>query len=321
MSAISLQGRSVLALADFSAEEIERILQVAAQMKKIVLSDNKKRDFLRGKSMVTVFSEASTRTRSSFELAGKYLGADVINITKSGSSMTKGESMRDTLLTVSAMGVDAVIIRDSSEGAALFASKVMSPKVKVPVVLNAGDGAHAHPSQALLELFTLKEAGKNIKGMKYVIIGDILHSRVARSDIVGFTKLGAEVHLVGPRTLVPKELEAMGCIVDDDLETALKDADAINILRIQLERAAAGFIPTTREYARLFGINKKRLALCKPDVAVIHPGPMNRGIEIGYDVAYDEKSWIQEEVRNGVAVRMALEYLTLTEGKDIDALN
>ena len=219
------------------------------------------------------------------------------------------------------MGVDAVIIRDSSEGAALFASKVMSPKVKVPVVLNAGDGAHAHPSQALLELFTLKEAGKNIKGMKYVIIGDILHSRVARSDIVGFTKLGAEVHLVGPRTLVPKELEAMGCIVDDDLETALKDADAINILRIQLERAAAGFIPTTREYARLFGINKKRLALCKPDVAVIHPGPMNRGIEIGYDVAYDEKSWIQEEVRNGVAVRMALEYLTLTEGKDIDALN
>jgi aspartate carbamoyltransferase catalytic subunit len=316
MSAISLQGRSVLGLKDFTAEEIERILQVAAQMKKIVLSGNKKKDFLRGKSIVTVFSEASTRTRSSFELAGKYLGADVINITKSGSSMTKGESMRDTLLTVSAMGVDAVIIRDSSEGAALFASKVMSPKVKVPVVLNAGDGAHAHPSQALLELFTLKEAGKNIKGMKYVIIGDILHSRVARSDIYGFTKLGAEVHLVGPRTLVPKELESMGCIVDDDLETALKDADAINILRIQLERAAAGFIPTTREYARLFGINKKRLALCKPD-----PGPMNRGIEIGYDVAYDESSWIQEEVRNGVAVRMALEYLTLTEGKDIDALN
>ena len=196
MSAISLQGRSVLALAYFSAEEIERILQVAAQMKKIVLSDNKKRDFLKGKSMVTVFSEASTRTRSSFELAGKYLGADVINITKSGSSMTKGESMRDTLLTVSAMGVDAVIIRAAAEGAALFASKVMSPKVKVPVVLNAGDGAHAHPRQALLELFTLKEAGKNIKGMKYVIIGDILHSRVARSDIVGFTKLGAEVHLV-----------------------------------------------------------------------------------------------------------------------------
>ena len=167
----------------------------------------------------------------------------------------------------------------------------------------------------------MKEAGKKIKGMKYVIIGDVLHSRVARSDIIGFTKLGAEVHLVGSRTLVPKELEAMGCIVDDDLETALKDADAINILRIQLERAAGGFIPTTREYARLFGINQKRLALCKPDVAVIHPGPMNRGIEIGYDVAYDEASWIQEEVRNGVAVRMALEYLTLTEGKDIDALN
>ena len=313
MNAISLKGRSVLGLQDFTAGEIERILEVAAQMKKIVLSDNKKRDFLKGKSIVTVFSEASTRTRSSFELAGKYLGADVINITKSGSSMTKGESMRDTLLTVSAMGVDAVIIRDSSEGAALFASKVMSPKVKVPVVINAGDGAHAHPTQALLELFTLKEAGKNIKGMKYVIIGDILHSRVARSDIYGFTKLGAEVHLVGPRTLVPKELESMGVIVDDNLEDALRDADAINILRIQLERAAGGFIPTTREYARLFGINKKRLELCKKDAAIIHPGPMNRGIEIGYDVAYDESSWIQEEVRNGVAVRMALEYLTLTE--------
>ena len=319
MNAISLKGRSILGLQDFTAGEIERILEVAAQMKKIVLSDNKKRDFLKGKSIVTVFSEASTRTRSSFELAGKYLGADVINITKSGSSMTKGESMRDTLLTVSAMGVDAVIIRDSSEGAALFASKVMSPKVKVPVVINAGDGAHAHPTQALLELFTLKEAGKNIKGMKYVIIGDILHSRVARSDIYGFTKLGAEVHLVGPRTLVPKELESMGVIVDDNLEDALRDADAINILRIQLERAAGGFIPTTREYARLFGINKKRLELCKKDAAIIHPGPMNRGIEIGYDVAYDESSWIQEEVRNGVAVRMALEYLTLTEGKDIEA--
>ena len=154
--------------------------------------------------------------------------------------------------------------------------------------------------------------------MKYAIIGDILHSRVARSDIYGFTKLGAEVHLTGPRTLVPKKLEAMGVIVDDKLEDALKDADAINILRIQLERAAGGFFPTTREYARLWGINRERLALCKPDVAIIHPGPMNRGIEISHDVAYDEQSWIQEEVRNGVAVRMALLYLTLTEGKDIE---
>lgn len=318
MGTVSLQGRSILGLEDFKAEEIERVLDVAAQMKRIVLSGNKKKDYLKGKSIVTVFSEASTRTRSSFELAGKYLGADVVNITKSGSSMTKGESLRDTLLTVSAMGTDAVIIRNSSEGAALFASKVKSPKVKTPLIFNAGDGVHEHPSQTLLELFTLREAGKKIKEMKYAIIGDILHSRVARSDIYGFTKLGAEVHLTGPRTLVPKKLEAMGAIVDDKLEDALKDADAINILRIQLERAAGGFFPTTREYARLWGINRERLALCKPDVAIIHPGPMNRGIEISHDVAYDEQSWIQEEVRNGVAVRMALLYLTLTEGKDIE---
>lgn len=319
MVKISLRGRSILGLADFSAEEINRILDVAGQMKRIILSNQKKRDYLKGKSIVTVFSEASTRTRSSFELAGKYLGADVINITKSGSSMTKGESLRDTLLTVSAMGTDAVIIRDSSEGAALFASKVKSPRVKTPLIFNAGDGAHAHPSQTLLELFSLREVGKSIKGMKYVIIGDVLHSRVARSDICGFTKLGAKVHLVGPRTLVPKQLEKMGAVVHDRLDDALRDADAVNILRIQLERAAAGFFPTLREYARLWGINKERLSFCKSDVTVLHPGPMNRGIEISYDVAYDEQAWIQEEVRNGVAVRMALLYLTLTEGEDIEA--
>ena len=201
MNAISLKGRSVLGLQDFTAGEIERILEVAAQMKNSVLSDNKKRDFLKGKSIVTVFSEASTRTRSSFELAGKYLGADVINITKSGSSMTKGESMRDTLLTVSAMGVDAVIIRDSSEGAALFASKVMSPKVKVPVVINAGDGAHAHPTQALLELFTLKEAGKNIKGMKYVIIPLIFSTPALREVIFTGLRSWALKYILWDRAL------------------------------------------------------------------------------------------------------------------------
>ncbi len=319
MDHVTLTGRSVLGLENFTAPEIERVLTVADQMKRIVLSGNKKKDYLKGKSLVTVFSEASTRTRSSFEFAGKYLGADVVNITKSGSSMTKGESLRDTLLTVSAMGIDGVIIRDSSEGAALFASKVWSPLVKTPVILNAGDGAHAHPSQGLLDLYTVRQKGINIKGMKYVILGDILHSRVARSDIYGFTKLGAEVHLYGPRTLVPKELEDMGCIVDDNMEDALRGADAINVLRIQLERAAAGFLPSLREYARIFGLNEERLALAKPGAVVLHPGPMNRGIEISYDVAYDDQSMIQEEVRNGVAIRMALLYLTLTEGKDLEA--
>lgn len=319
MNHVSLTGRSILGLEQFTAPEIERVLEVADQMKKIVLSGNKKKDFLRGKSVVTVFSEASTRTRSSFEFAGKYLGADVVNITKSGSSMTKGESLRDTLLTVSAMGIDAVVIRDSSEGAAQFASKVWSPMVHTPVILNAGDGAHAHPSQGLLDLYTIRQAGIPFKGMKYVILGDVLHSRVARSDIYGFTKMGAEVHLFGPRTLVPKELEAMGCIVDDNIEDALCGADAINVLRIQLERAAAGFLPSLREYARVFGLNEERLALAKPGAVVLHPGPMNRGIEISYDVAYDDQSMIQEEVRNGVAIRMALLYLTLTEGHDLEA--
>jgi aspartate carbamoyltransferase catalytic subunit len=318
MKQMSLQGRSVLGLSDFSKSEIERILEMAGQMKSILSSGHKKTDLLRGKSVVNLFSEASTRTRSSFELAGKYLGADVINITKSGSSMTKGESMRDTLLTLSAMGTDAIVIRDSSEGAAFFAKQTSSPWVKVPVVLNAGDGAHAHPSQALLDLFTVRQAGKKIRGMKYVILGDILHSRVARSDIVGFTALGAEVHLCGPRTLVPRELESMGAVVDSSLEEALQGAGAVNVLRIQLERAAGGFFPTLREYSRLFGLTEERLALAEKDAVVLHPGPMNRGIEISYDTAYNRQSMIQEEVRNGVAVRMALLYLTLTGGGDLE---
>lgn len=319
MGVVSLTGRSVLSLADFTSQEILRILDVADQMKRVVLAPDKKRDFLRGKSLVTVFSEASTRTRSSFELAGKYLGADVVNITKSGSSMTKGESLRDTLLTVSAMGIDGVIIRDSSEGAAVFASRVTSPRVTTPLVYNAGDGAHAHPSQALIDLYTVREAGISFAGMKYVILGDVFHSRVARSDIEGFRKLGAEVHLYGPQTLVPRELADLGVVVDSSIEEALDGADAINVLRIQLERAAGGFLPTLREYARVFGLNRQRLSLAKPGAVVLHPGPMNRGVEISQDVAYDEQSMIQEEVRNGVAIRMALLYLTLTEGRDLEA--
>lgn len=318
---VTLRGRSILSLDGLSVNEIERILQVAGQMKKIVLSQNKKLDVLRGKSIANLFFEPSTRTRSSFELAAKYLGADVVNISKNGSSMTKGESFRDTVLTLSAMGVDALVIRDSSEGAAVFATRCSSPMVKVPVVLNAGDGAHAHPSQGLLDMFTVRESGLPFKGLKYVILGDILHSRVARSDIVGFSKMGADVHLYGPKTLVPKELEALGCTVDDSMEEALEGAQAINVLRIQLERAAAGFLPSLSEYHSLFGLTKERLAMASPDAIVMHPGPMNRGVEIDYDVAYSKRTWIQEEVRNGLAVRMALLYLTLTEGKDIEIHN
>lgn len=314
----SLYGKSVLGMDSLSAIEIDKILDIASKMKKILISDYKKTSYLRGKSVVNLFSENSTRTRSSFELAGKYLGADVINISKSGSSMTKGESVKDTLLTMAAMEADAVVIRDSSEGAAFFASEIINHHIKMPIVINAGDGAHEHPSQTLLEMLTLKESGVSFKGMKLAILGDILHSRVARSDIKGFIKMGAKVYLYGPATLVPKEFESMGAVVASSMEEALEGADAVNVLRIQLERAARGFFPTLREYSRLFGLNSERLKLAKKNCKILHPGPMNRGIEISYDVAYNEKSWIQEEVRNGVAVRMALLYLTMTEGNNLE---
>lgn len=314
----SLYGKSVLGMDSLSAIEIDKILDIASKMKKILISDYKKTSYLRGKSIVNLFFENSTRTRSSFELAGKYLGADVINISKSGSSMTKGESVKDTLLTMAAMEADAVVIRDSSEGAAFFASEIINHHIKMPIVINAGDGAHEHPSQTLLEMLTLKESGVSFKGMKLAILGDILHSRVARSDIKGFIKIGAKVYLYGPATLVPKEFESMGAVVASSMEEALEGADAVNVLRIQLERAARGFFPTLREYSRLFGLNSERLKLAKKNCKILHPGPMNRGIEISYDVAYNEKSWIQEEVRNGVAVRMALLYLTMTEGNDLE---
>lgn len=314
----SLYGKSVLGMDSLSAIEIDKILDIASKMKKILISDYKKTSYLRGKSVVNLFFENSTRTRSSFELAGKYLGADVINISKSGSSMTKGESVKDTLLTMAAMEADAVVIRDSSEGAAFFASEIINHHIKMPIVINAGDGAHEHPSQTLLEMLTLKESGVSFKGMKLAILGDILHSRVARSDIKGFIKMGAKVYLYGPATLVPKEFESMGAVVASSIEEALEGADAVNVLRIQLERAARGFFPTLREYSRLFGLNSERLKLAKKNCKILHPGPMNRGIEISYDVAYNEKSWIQEEVRNGVAVRMALLYLTMTEGNDLE---
>lgn len=314
----SLYGKSVLGMDSLSAIEIDKILDIASKMKKILISDYKKTSYLRGKSIVNLFFENSTRTRSSFELAGKYLGADVINISKSGSSMTKGESVKDTLLTMAAMEADAVVIRDSSEGAAFFASEIINHHIKMPIVINAGDGAHEHPSQTLLEMLTLKESGVSFKGLKLAILGDILHSRVARSDIKGFIKMGAKVYLYGPATLVPKEFESMGAVVASSMEEALEGADAVNVLRIQLERAARGFFPTLREYSRLFGLNSERLKLAKKNCKILHPGPMNRGIEISYDVAYNEKSWIQEEVRNGVAVRMALLYLTMTEGNDLE---
>ena len=235
----------------------------------------------------------------------------MVNITAGSSSIVKGESLRDTLYTIEAMGVDAIVMRHKAEGAAEYASRVVSP-----VILNAGDGAHAHPSQGLLNLFTIEEHKGHLAGLKVAIIGDVLHSRVARSDIYGMRKMGMEVHIAGPKTLLPRFLyEEPGIVVHERIEDAIANADVIEVLRIQLERMKGGLFPTTREYARIFGLNDTRLKLAKDDVLILHPGPMNKGWEISPFTAYGKNSAIQEEVQNGVAVRMALFTLVLTGGK------
>lgn len=315
-SQVSLRNKDVLDLQSMSIAEMELILETAREMKSIIGRDIKKVPTLRGKSIINLFFEASTRTRTSFELAGKYLGADVVNITASASSVTKGESLRDTLLTVEAMGVDVIVMRHEAEGAPHFASKVVKP-----VIINAGDGAHAHPTQGLLDMFTIRQKKGEIKGLKVAIIGDILHSRVARSNIWGLKKMGAEVHLAGPATLLPREIEQMGVSVHRRVEDAIEGADVVNVLRIQKERQHKGLFPSPREYARIFGVNAKRLVLAKPDALLLHPGPMNRGLEISPDIAYSEQSAIQEQVQNGLAVRMAILFLVLTGGKDVEASN
>ena len=307
---LSLKGRDVLGLGDFSAEEIRLVLSTAREMKNIVGRDIKKVPALRGKAIVTLFYEPSTRTRTSFELAGKYLGADVVNITASASSIVKGESLRDTLYTIEAMGVDAIVMRHKAEGAAAYAAKAVSP-----VIINAGDGAHAHPSQGLLNLYTIEENKGKLAGLKVAILGDVLHSRVARSDIQGMRKMGMDVHIAGPRTLLPRFLCEEGVTIHDRVEDALEGADVVEVLRIQLERMKGGLFPSTREYARIYGLSEERLALAKEDALVLHPGPMNKGWEISESVAYGVQSRIQEEVKNGVAVRMALFTLVLMGGK------
>ena len=307
---LCLCGKSIIGLENFTSEEIRLVLDHAKVMKRVICGDVKKLDNLRGRAIINLFCEPSTRTRTSFELAGKYLGADVVSINASTSSIVKGESLRDTLRTVEAMGVDAVVIRHKAEGSAEYASKVISP-----VIINAGDGAHAHPSQALLDMFTIEQFKKKLDGLKVAIVGDILHSRVARSDIFGMTKMGVEIHLAGPKTLLPRFFEFDGVQVHDNVEDAIKGADVINVLRIQLERQQAGLFPSPREYARIFGINDERLKLAKDDVLILHPGPQNKGLEISNAVTYGKNSAIHDQVTNGVAVRMALLNLTLNGGK------
>lgn len=311
---ISLRGKDILGLETMSVEEMQLVLDTAEEMKRIAGRDIKKVPALRGKSIINLFFEPSTRTRTSFELAGKYLGADVVNINTSSSSVVKGESLRDTLYTVEAMNVDAIVMRHEAEGAPFYAANVVKP-----VIINAGDGAHEHPSQGLLDMLTIRQAKGRLDGLKVVIVGDIVHSRVARSNIWGLCKMGAEVHLAGPRTLLPRDLVKDGVYLHDRVEEALDGADVVNVLRIQRERQEKGLFPSAREYARIFGINQSRLALAKPDALLLHPGPMNRGLEIAPDVAYGDQSAIRDQVQNGLAVRMALLFLVLTGGKDIEA--
>lgn len=293
--------KHLLGLRDVSADEIETILNEAFHMKREVLLGNKKTGDLNGKSVVTLFYENSTRTRLSFELASKYLGATAANITASGSSVAKGETLIDTAKTIRQMAADAVIIRHPSSGAPQLVAEHVDA-----AVINAGDGMHEHPTQALLDLMTIQEKKGTLQGLKVAIVGDVKHSRVARSNIYGLKKMGAEVVLGGPSTLMPAEIEQMGVKAYYDVDRAVEGADVIMGLRIQLERQKKGSFPTVREYHKYFGINDARLRKAAPDVIVMHPGPVNRGVELSADVIDGAKSVIEQQVTNGVCVRMAV---------------
>lgn len=301
--------KDLLDLDNLTAEEIEHILQTAKPMKEILSRPLRKLPTLRGKSVVLLFYESSTRTRTSFESAAKILGADITNIAVAQSSVNKGESLLDTAKTLQAMNVDLVVIRHASSGAAEFLANQLEAGV-----INGGDGQHAHPTQALLDFFTIKEKLGGFEGKKIVIVGDILHSRVARSNVVGLKKLGAEVTLVGPPTLLPPEMKYLGVKISYDLDKELPGADAVMALRLQLERQQSGLFPSIREYSRLYGLNMERIRKTGKNAIVMHPGPMNRGIEITSDLADSVQSVIEEQVTNGVAVRMALIYLLIGGG-------
>lgn len=307
---MKFKRKDVLGLEDLTAEEINLILDTAEPMKEIMTRDIKKVPTLRGRSVITLFYEPSTRTRSSFELAAKYLGADTSSIAIATSSVQKGESLRDTAKTLEAMAADVIIIRHNAAGAPHLLARWVSARV-----INAGDGAHEHPTQALLDMFTIREKKGGFQGLKVAILGDITHSRVARSNIWGLTKMGAEVRVVGPATLIPPEIERLGVKAYHDWEEGLKDVDVINVLRIQLERQKKGLFPSIREYTRLYGLDQRKLQVAKPDVLVLHPGPVNRGIEISPDVQDGPHAAINEQVTNGVAVRMALLYLLMSGGE------
>lgn len=301
---MGLNHKDLIGLQHLTNDDINLILDTAIPMKEIISRQIKKMPTLRGRSVITVFYEASTRTRVSFELAAKYLSADTVNIAAKDSSVSKGESLEDTALTIAAMGASVVVLRHPMAGAA----DLLARAINIPVI-NAGDGAHEHPTQALLDMFTVREKKGSLAGLKIAIIGDILHSRVARSNIWGFTKMDAEVRLAGPATLIPPGTEHLAVRLCPTVEEALNGANVVIVLRIQKERQQQGLFPGLQEYSRLFGINRERLNLAATDALVMHPGPMNQGVEISREAAYCAQSVINEQVANGVAVRMALLYL------------
>ncbi len=304
--------KHILGLEELTAEEINTILDTAASMKEVSDRDVKKVPALKGLTVVNLFFEPSTRTRSSFEIAEKRLSADVLNFTPDQSSVVKGETLLDTARNLEAMGAGIIVIRHSMSGAPWLLARELKSSI-----INAGDGSHEHPSQALLDLFTIRRIRGDIRGLRVVIVGDIRHSRVARSNIWGFLKLGAEVRVVGPPTLIPKEIADIDVKIYYKLDEALKDTDVVIMLRIQKERQESMFFPSLREYSKLHGLSHEKLRQASDKVIVMHPGPINRGVELSSEVADDVNSVILDQVSNGIAVRMAMLYLVASGGRSV----
>ena len=305
---MKLNRKDILGIQELSVEEINLILETADSFIEISTREIKKVPTLRGKTIINLFYEASTRTRTSFEIAAKRLSADTINISASTSSVVKGETLIDTAKNLEAMNPDVIVIRHSAAGAPHMLAGLLRQSI-----INAGDGAHEHPTQALLDMMTIRAKKGRIAGLKVAIVGDIAHSRVARSNIHGLTKMGAAVFVAGPATMIPRDIEKMGVVVHTRIEEAIREADIIMMLRIQTEREKQNLFPSLREYAQYFSLNRRNIGLARKDVLVMHPGPMNRGVEISPDIADGPHSIILDQVTNGVAVRMALLYL-LTGG-------
>jgi aspartate carbamoyltransferase catalytic subunit len=307
---MKLKSKDILGIKELSVEEITLILDTADSFLEVSTREIKKVPTLRGKSVINLFYEASTRTRTSFEIAAKRLSADTINISASTSSVVKGETLIDTAKNIEAMNPDIIVIRHSAAGAPHMLASLLRQSI-----INAGDGAHEHPTQALLDMMTIRTRKGRIAGLKVAIVGDISHSRVARSNIHGLTKMGAHVFVAGPATMLPRNIDKLGVVAYNRIEEAIKDADIVMMLRIQTEREKQNLFPSLREYAQHFSLNRKNIALAREDCIVMHPGPLNRGVEISPDIADGPHSVILDQVTNGVAVRMALLYL-LTGGSN-----